>query len=206
MSEVDYNDVVEGTIDEVKERVEDENLDPQRVRAAEKANKDRVTLIDWLDEQIVETGEADDPGQDDAVTAGGSLGAEIITGVTSQRFIAGLIIGVVLALAAAAPGAAPAASPAAMADSIETYFAQNTEGVPLESVQVRQTRQLDGSDLYQVDMVLSARFLNRTVQQNLTGYTTSDTRYIFLRTRPIDTERPLAEQLRGAQRRQPQQQ
>lgn len=50
--DVDYDAVVQGTITEVKERMEDDNLNPQQVLEAEKANKNRVTLKDWLEEQF----------------------------------------------------------------------------------------------------------------------------------------------------------
>ncbi|MDY6761589.1 MAG: hypothetical protein SVY41_00910 [Candidatus Nanohaloarchaea archaeon] len=211
MAEVDYEEVVEGTIDEVKERVEEDDLDLEEVRAAEKANKDRVTLVDWLDEQMEESQAAaeEDFGAEDAGIVGGdSLPDRILAGVTSHLFIAGLVIGVAVALAVAPAGSGGAGmSAAGVSDSVETYFSQNTEGVPLEGVRVEQARQLQGSDLYQLDMVLSAKFLNRTVEQNQTAVVTSDARYLFL-SQPIDTERPLAEQLGGARRQtqQPQQQ
>lgn len=50
--DIDYDELVGGTIDDVKEAVEDEGLDPEKVLAAEKENKDRVTLTDWLEAQI----------------------------------------------------------------------------------------------------------------------------------------------------------
>lgn len=48
-TDVDYDDVVAGTVAEVKERVKNEDLDPEKVLAAEQENKDRVTLTDWLE-------------------------------------------------------------------------------------------------------------------------------------------------------------
>ncbi|MFB6294754.1 MAG: hypothetical protein ABEI97_03270, partial [Candidatus Nanohaloarchaea archaeon] len=54
-----YDEVVGGTVDEVKQAVEDEGLDPAKVLDAEEANKDRVTLVEWL-ETRVEDGESDE--------------------------------------------------------------------------------------------------------------------------------------------------
>lgn len=45
----DYDDLVSGTIPEVKDAVEEDGLDIGKVLAAEKRNKDRVTLVDWLE-------------------------------------------------------------------------------------------------------------------------------------------------------------
>lgn len=48
---VDYGEVVEGTVDEVKARVEDRGLDPAKVLSAERDGKDRVTLTSWLEDR-----------------------------------------------------------------------------------------------------------------------------------------------------------
>ncbi len=202
---VDYEEVVEGTIDEVKEQVQDDDLDPEKVLEAEQANKDRVTLVDWLEERIDEAEETGTDTTDAAPSgdAGEGLPGRIIRGATSHLFIIGLIIGVAVALAVGPAGGGAGMSGAAVGDSVETYFSQNADGVPLEGVQVQQVQRLEGSDLYQLDMVLSAQFLNRTVEQNQTAVVSADGRYIFL-SQPIDTERPLADQLGGAQQTQQQ--
>lgn len=49
---VDYEEVVEGTVAEVKEEVEEEDLDPEKVLEAEKENKDRKTLKQFLQDLI----------------------------------------------------------------------------------------------------------------------------------------------------------
>ncbi|MFB6294955.1 MAG: hypothetical protein ABEI97_04300 [Candidatus Nanohaloarchaea archaeon] len=209
MADTDYDEVVEGTIDEVKEAVQENDLDLEKVLEAEKSNKDRVTLVEWLEEQMEE---ADTETETTAQTvtsesAGGSLVDRVLRGATSHLFIAGLVIGVAVALAVgpAGTGGAGGMSAAAVGDSVETYFAENSDGVPLESMEVQQVQRLEGSDLYQLDMVLSAQFLNRTVRQNQSAVVTPNGRYIFL-SQPIDTERPLAEQIGAAAQQQPQQQ
>lgn len=44
--------VVEGTVDEVKEAVEEQDMDIDAVLEAEKANKNRVTLVEWLETKV----------------------------------------------------------------------------------------------------------------------------------------------------------
>jgi hypothetical protein len=46
---IDYAEVVEGTIPEVKERVETEDVDIEQVITAEQAGEARVTLLEWLE-------------------------------------------------------------------------------------------------------------------------------------------------------------
>ncbi|MDY6778308.1 MAG: hypothetical protein SVU32_06570 [Candidatus Nanohaloarchaea archaeon] len=51
-TEPDYEEVVDGTVDEVKERVRERDLDPSKVLDAEKGNKDRKTLKEWLESRV----------------------------------------------------------------------------------------------------------------------------------------------------------
>ncbi|MDY6769435.1 MAG: hypothetical protein SVU88_00515 [Candidatus Nanohaloarchaea archaeon] len=199
MADVDYEELVEGTVDEVKERVEDDDIDATEVLAAEKANKDRVTLVEWLEERVEEQAAASEAASGDAAD---SLAARVLDGVTSPRFAAGLVIGLAAAFAVLSPMAMQDSTlpPSTVSDDVEAYFAQNAEGIPLQSMEVRSAEKLEGSDLYRLDMVLSAEFLNRTVQQNQTAVVTGNGRYLFM-TQPIDTQRPLSEQLGATARR-----
>jgi small subunit ribosomal protein S3 len=49
---VEYEAVVERTVDDVKTAVEEQDLDPAEVLDAEQANKDRVTLVEWLERRV----------------------------------------------------------------------------------------------------------------------------------------------------------
>lgn len=51
---VDYEEVVQGTIPEVKHEINENDLDLEKVLKAEMENKDRVTLKDWLEDQLAE--------------------------------------------------------------------------------------------------------------------------------------------------------
>ncbi len=52
VADVDYEEIVDGTVDDVKTAVEEQDLDPEQVLEAEQANKDRVTLTDWLERRV----------------------------------------------------------------------------------------------------------------------------------------------------------
>lgn len=49
---ISYNKIVEGTIDEVKEAADEKDLDYEKLLEAEKDNKDRKTLKNWIERQI----------------------------------------------------------------------------------------------------------------------------------------------------------
>lgn len=57
IEDVDYDTVVEGTVDEVKDEVEQRDLDPKDVLEAEIENKDRKTLKEWLESRIGSDGD-----------------------------------------------------------------------------------------------------------------------------------------------------
>lgn len=71
-----YEELVQGTVEEVKERLkEDSSLDLKEVLAAEEANKDRVTLVEWLEERIA-VAEPDGNDQGAGEQAGEETGRE----------------------------------------------------------------------------------------------------------------------------------
>lgn len=137
--DVDYNEVVEGTVDEVKQQVQDQDLDIDKVLEAEQANKERVTLVDWLEEQQDEaekTAEAEDSaesedvqeefedetspdtatGFDEAATDGSTFdlsadtGSYALDGRNLHMLGVGLLAGIVLTAAVFFAGIVPAAS------------------------------------------------------------------------------------------------
>lgn len=52
IEDIDYDAVVEGTVDEVKDEVRDRGLEPEQVLEAEIENKDRKTLKEWLESRM----------------------------------------------------------------------------------------------------------------------------------------------------------
>ncbi len=51
-ADVDYAELVKENITDIKDAVEEQDLDPAKVLDAEKENKDRVTLKDWLESRV----------------------------------------------------------------------------------------------------------------------------------------------------------
>ncbi|MDY6776601.1 MAG: type II/IV secretion system ATPase subunit [Candidatus Nanohaloarchaea archaeon] len=73
--EVDYDEVVDDTVDEVKRRVREEELEPRKVLEAERRGAGRGELIEWLEEKAEvreETGVEEEAGG-----AGGAEGSEL---------------------------------------------------------------------------------------------------------------------------------
>lgn len=64
--DIEYEALVDGTVDEVKETVREQDLDPEQVLDAEKEHKDRKTLKQWLEQRIDEDAAASDDGDNDA--------------------------------------------------------------------------------------------------------------------------------------------
>lgn len=183
MGDTDYEELVEGTVDEVKEEVDDRDLDVGKVLEAEKENKDRVTLIDWLEERAEEQ-------------SGGTTGGEGVS--VSMRietlavFVVGLVIGLLLASVLASSGmGVMGASSAPSAEDIETYFSENSDSIFGQNmtVEVEGVEEMPGGDLYRATLVMSAGGTNQTAPLTVT----SDGRYIFS-TPPIDTSKPFSEQ------------
>ncbi|MFB6265491.1 MAG: hypothetical protein ABEI07_00220 [Candidatus Nanohaloarchaea archaeon] len=191
---VDYEDVVSGTIDEVKEQVDEKDLDMKKLLEAEKSNKDRVTLVEWIQERMEEgDGSQDETGEQGNGSSGGFLDA-----VTDRLFASGFIVGAVIVAVAmfyAGPSMSQGMSPSEAGNHLETYFSENTGNMSLESVTVQRVERLPGSDLYRAYLTLEATLMNRTVTQNQTAVVTSNGRYLFF-SQPIDTSKPLSGQVR----------
>ncbi|MDY6773695.1 MAG: hypothetical protein SVS85_00720 [Candidatus Nanohaloarchaea archaeon] len=185
--DTDYSELVEGTVEEVKDRVREDDFDLQKVLEAERENKNRITLVNWLEDRIEEGG-----GSQRDRTPG------IVGRMTTPEFVAGLLIGLVIAGGAMATGSG--LSPSAAGEQVEKYFEDNSQDIPLENVSVEDIGRLEGSQLYRARMVISAEFLNRTVRQNRTVIISPSGRYIFFN-RPIDTSAPLSQQLGGSRTR-----
>ncbi|MDY6770623.1 MAG: thioredoxin domain-containing protein [Candidatus Nanohaloarchaea archaeon] len=64
--DIDYQELSDNTIDEIKEAVEQEDIDLERLLEAERNNKDRKTLKRWLEERIDEQAATISEAPDDA--------------------------------------------------------------------------------------------------------------------------------------------
>ncbi|MDY6789337.1 MAG: 50S ribosomal protein L24 [Candidatus Nanohaloarchaea archaeon] len=54
--DVDYQQLAGRKISDIKEKVQEENADPEKMLEAEKSNKDRKTLKEWLEKRIESEG------------------------------------------------------------------------------------------------------------------------------------------------------
>ncbi|MFB6167055.1 MAG: hypothetical protein ABEJ62_02220, partial [Candidatus Nanohaloarchaea archaeon] len=181
----DYEEIVSGTVDEVKEKVQEEDLDPEEVLEAEKQNKDRVTLVEWLEERIEDEESGVETGQLPEESGGG-----LWSRITDRAFVSGFVAGAVLVLAASF--AAPMVmgmSPVEAGQHLEDYFNRNSADIPLQNVSVTGVERMNGSSMYRADLVMTAEVMNRTVSRQQTAVMTSDGRYVFL-SPPIDTTSP----------------
>lgn len=66
---IDYEELSDKTIKEIKQDVEDRDVDLEKLLEAEKENKDRVTLKDWINDRLEEAEEAVDEAEDAAEDA-----------------------------------------------------------------------------------------------------------------------------------------
>ncbi|MDY6766176.1 MAG: 30S ribosomal protein S3 [Candidatus Nanohaloarchaea archaeon] len=87
-ADVDYDEIVEGTVKEVKTEVEEQGLDPAQVLEAEEANKNRTTLVSWLEGRI-STGSEDRDAAGDGETESEAAGSgtdhgELVEGTVDE--------------------------------------------------------------------------------------------------------------------------
>lgn len=199
-----YDDIVSGTIDDVKEAVEEDGLDPEKVLDAEKAGKDRVTLVQWLEERL----ERSVPEEVDVTTEEReALYVSMDMLPVQERtvtFFAGIILGIVLMTALVMGGvlgpdneAAPDAVGAEVAQYLDANKAALLQGSPVPAdataVSVADITAVAGADLYEMTVVLEATVRNQTQSQEVPAYVTTDGRYLLFGTL-FDTSRPVAEQ------------
>ncbi|MFB6076986.1 MAG: hypothetical protein ABEK12_02555 [Candidatus Nanohaloarchaea archaeon] len=208
---VDYEEVVSENIDTVKERVESEDLDVEEVLAAEQANKNRVTLVEWLEQQVAEqtaediaetaAEQRDDPDSPAASADSGGVVGRMLDAVTSTFFLGGLVVGVLATAAVFTGGLAPtggggagAVTPAQAGDQVETYLSNNSAALGFSDVTVNDVSAVSGANLYEVSLTVARTARNRTVRQNGTIVTTTNANYLFL-SQPIRTDQPLLPQV-----------
>lgn len=195
MDDTDYSEIVDGTIEEVREKIESRGLDLEKVLEAEKQGKNRVTLVEWLEETIEET-----RGTSGTSDSHSDLNAQVRELVTS-RFVPGLAIGLVLGtllvfsgLVQDSGGAAEGLSPGEISSSVEEYFGQGFGDLPVEGANVSSVERMNGSDMYRVSMALQVNATGQIVEQPQTAFVTPEGRYIFFGS-PIDTDVPVSDQL-----------
>lgn len=201
MTNHNYDDISDRTISEIKELVEQEDLDLHKLLEAEQDNKDRKTLVSWLNEQIEEQGEryekeeVEERYEKEEIPAPGAESS----GLQNQPrtvFVLGLILGILLGAAAfyAAGGSGSAAFSASEAGdraavvaeqtlSQDPRLANTTYDVSVQSVEESQYK-----DVYVVELNLEIGDLgNRPVP----AYVTKTSGLVFFQAIDSNTQAPV---------------
>jgi hypothetical protein len=177
----DFKDILEGTVDEVKDRIRDLDApDYEGLLEAEEDGKDRKTIKEFLQSRIGsgEEEESEDTETEEVVediereTEGGLLGSFSKTSVLAG----GLILGLVLGFAAAGLTSDTAkANPQMVQQNVEKLAAAgNFNGtVDVSDAEVRHS-------MYYFNVTMSQQQANQTASQSQQVYTTLDGKYMFL--------------------------
>ena len=213
----DFKDVLEGTVDEVKDKIRNlDSPDFEGLLEAEKDGKDRKTVKEFIESRIDSGDEDEDESEGESVdvdpdevvedieeeTEGGLLGSFSRTSVLAG----GLILGIVLGFAAAGFSSMGGgqASPQQVQEDVRTIAgAGGNATVDVSSPEVRHS-------MYYFNVTISQDTVNGTVSQSQQVYVTMDGQKLFLVQerlgqvlRPIDVPTTL-DQIEQAQNQQTQ--
>jgi len=232
MAEDDYTEVLEGTVDEVKDAIRDlEDPDLEALLDAEKEGKDRKTVKEFIESRMPEEEEeASEDGSEDLdeeeeeeivegieeETAGGILGSYSGTSLLAGGVILGLVIGFVAAGftgASTTPGdtSSSTVAPDLVRDSVETIAGVGLNTTPeVTEPEVRHS-------MYNMNVSTSIETENGTQSTSQEVYVTLDGEKLFIVQKqlgqtlmPIDVQNAVqqaqaAEQRATAQQQSPQQ-
>jgi len=207
----DFDDILEGTVDEVKDAIDDlDDVEFEDLLDAEKEGKDRKTIKDHIeslmddeedDESPVE--EADESAEEvveeiEEETEGGFLGSFSKTSVLGGGLILGVILG--FAVATFSGGPSGSASPAQVQEDVRAIAGAGGFNGTMEITEpeIRHS-------MYYMNVSMSQQNGNETVSQTQKVYVSLDGQKLFLvreqlgRTlSPIDIPSTL-EQIEGSQ-------
>lgn len=178
MSENDPEDIVGGTIDEVKDRIRDmESPDYEALLEAEREGKDRKTVVDFLENRLdsgdeSESEEMEELEEIEEATEGGLLGGYSGSSVFAGGLLLGLLVGLVAMGVVSGPVGA-SASPAEVKASVSGLF--TATGGPAPAIEVSQQ---NGMFLVNVTMETTGVNGTRTVTQQY--YVSPDGDMLFL--------------------------
>jgi zona occludens toxin (predicted ATPase) len=204
MADHDYEGLSEKTIDEIKETVKEEDLDLRKLLKAEKNNKDRKTLKEWLNKKIDDQDEwekdkkkakkaekkskkakekkkrkeAKKKEKERKRKAGDSMWKRPKT-----VFLLGLVIGLALGASAlytsnmSGPGGQAAVSPQQAATQTNTYFSEQLGGTGT-NISVGNVDSTTYSDLYVLTMAIQTA--NQSLQRDV--YMSKQSGLLFVNT------------------------
>lgn len=227
MAEDDYEDVLEGTVDEVKDAIRDiEDPDFDALLDSEKEGQDRKTVREFIESRMAEDEEKEETSEDDSEdldeeeeteivegieeeTSGGVLGSYSGTSLLAGGVILGLVIGFVTAGMGGASTDAQSERVGAdlVRDSVETIA-----GVGLNTTPEVTEPEVKHS-MYNMNVTTPVETENGTTEQSQEIYVTLDGEKLFIVQRqlgqtlmPIDVQQAVSQAEAAEQRSTAQQQ
>jgi hypothetical protein len=215
-----YQELSDKTISEIKEEVEENDLDLEKLLEVEKDNKDRKTLKNWLEDRMEEES-ADEPdeGTDDAVPEdSGSVDEEEDGGTKMPHehvkdmhhahkekypfMFAGVLLGLILGVglmygsggqAPSVSGSTPSEMSGMTGDAIEAIFGQRLPGDDVQA-EVLSTDAGTYSDAYKFKINITAgRLGTRTID----AYVTKESGLLFFQPIDVASQEPVSQPLSG---------
>lgn len=190
--DIDYEELADNTISDVKDEVEGRDIDFQKLLEAEKNNKDRKTLKEWLQSRIdgteryekdeVEEGYGKEPVAESVTEDSGSIWTR-----PSTNFILGILVGIAAAALVLGSGGGGTTTGAMSADQVSQQvtdlFQQQIPAQSNASVTVSSVDSSSYSDMYVVALSVSAQGQS----QELQAYVSSSSGLMFVQP-PVDIE------------------
>jgi hypothetical protein len=188
--DTDFEDILEGTVDEAKENIRNlENPDYEGLLEAEESGKDRKTLKDFIESQMASEDEEteEDAVEEEAVedpeevvseieeqTSGGIMGSYSRSSVLAG----GLILGLVLGFVAASYSTTTTDAPGSQAPPETVQEAVKTVAGASPNVSVEVTEPTIEHSMYRMNVTQTIQTQNGTQQQTLGVFVTLDGRYL----------------------------
>lgn len=205
--DVNYEELVDGTVDEVKQRVQEDELDIDAVLEAERNSKDRVTLVEWLEERREDEPSADP--EETATSAPRTVSGDTLLEARHSVFGAGLLAGLLVAALVVTTGFVPVGgttdagqvSTDVAADRLDTYLSDNQDVfLPPQirnssSITVSNVAPYEDTELYQATLAFTMTVRNQSQTQEVTGFMTEDAEFIVFGGQPFSLDQPAAEQV-----------
>ncbi|WP_414837249.1 hypothetical protein ACK3SF_03195 [Candidatus Nanosalina sp. VS9-1] len=183
----DFKDILEGTVDEVKDRIRDlDTPDYEGLLDAEKEGKDRKTVKEFLESKLPTDDEEEDSEEEseeeiveeiEEETSGGLLGSYSPTSVLAGGVILGLVIGFVAAGFAGVSGTADTGTQAdaeLVRQSVQTVAGVGLNTTPDVSEPVVR------HSMYNMNVSTDVPTENGTVTQSQEVFVTLDGEYLFI--------------------------
>jgi hypothetical protein len=207
-----YEDIAEQTIAEIKEQVEEEDLDLAKLLEAEKNNKDRKTLKSWLEGRIEEDREdaseedvADEDEQEERYEkpeVSERLEPEQPSGLKNQTrtvFVIGLIAGILLGGLAfyASGGSSAGGITASQAEQNAVSVAEQTLSQDPRFANVSysvEAQSVDGSRFSDVYVSCISLKVDRSGDRPIPVFVTKDTGIVFFQAINSETGQPISGQ------------